>query len=198
MIILKISEKGHYIEFPGMSPFRTPAEVNISHISINLVVSNLQSQGIKKFKIISDTKGKETVLTNNDFTVDNRSPKKRKIDTYEKRIDQLETLIGKLIRHQTVEPDSNTEQINNKLNNIEKLLEKQSTKVVQFTKKKQTKKIKKQKGPVIEELGETFIPSINVDAFEMKGNGTKIKIEQDNSNLDESADLLSRIMQVDD
>ena len=80
MLILKITEKGHYIEIPGMPPFRSPVEANISHVSINLVVSRLQTQGIKKFEIVSDTKGKETVLTQNDFKVDNRNPKKRKKD----------------------------------------------------------------------------------------------------------------------
>ena len=78
MVILKIIEKGHYIEIPGMPPFRTPVEANITHISINLVVSKLQSQGIKTFEIISDTKGKESVLTQRDFIQQNKQPKKKK------------------------------------------------------------------------------------------------------------------------
>jgi len=203
MIILKIAEKGQYIEIPGMPPFRTPAEANISHVSINLVVSRLQAQGIKKFQIISDTKGKETVLNQSDFAV-NKKPKKAqaheiekakkaKEQDLEKRFTQLETLITNLVKKQS-EPPSDQEQITNKLSSIEKLLQKKTTtRVVHVSEKKGGKK----KEPKIEEMDETFIPEINLDGLHVKGETSKESLNQDKADIDDSADLLSRIMQED-
>ena len=73
MIILKIKQKGLYIEIPGITPFRTPAHVNITHVSIHLVASKLQAQGISNFEIVSDTKGKEKRYTEKDFFPENKT-----------------------------------------------------------------------------------------------------------------------------
>jgi len=197
MIILKITEKGQYIEIPGMSPFRTPAEANISHVSINLVVSRLQAQGIKKFQIISDTKGKETVLNQNDFNV-NKTPKKAKDNDYEKRFNQLEALITNLVKKQS-DPPSDQEQITNKLSSIEELLKKKTTtKVIHVTEKKSGVTADKKSEPKVEELDETFIPEIDLGGLHVQGKSSKKSLEQDNADIDDSADLLSRIMQADD
>ncbi len=198
MIMLKITEKGHYIEIPGMSPFRSPVEANISHVSINLVVSRLKAQGIKKFEIVSDTKGKETVMTQNDFKTDNRSLEKRKEDNYEKRFNKLELLIAKLVNKKVGDTTPVQEQITNKLSSIEELLKKKATtKVVHVTEKKSKKKDKRNE-PIVEEMEDIFIPDINIDGLHMRGNGTQEIIEQDKADIDDSADLLSRIMQSDE
>ena len=67
MIILKINQKGHFIEIPGITPFRTPVEVDITNISIPLVASKLTAQGVEHYEIISDTIGKEKRYTQKDF-----------------------------------------------------------------------------------------------------------------------------------
>lgn len=189
MIILKIIEKGHFIEIPGMPPFRTPVEANISNISIPLVVARLQTQGIKEFEIVSDSVGKAKILNQNDFK-NEKNPKKKKQDNYEKRFNQLETMMATLLKKKVSEPDSDSEQITNKLSSIEKLLQKKTT----VTKSKGKKKLIN-KEPVVEELDETFIPSIDIDSLEVKGKASQKTVKQDKVDIDDSADLLSRIMQ---
>lgn len=202
MIILKINEKGHYIEIPGMAPFRTPVEANITHISMHLVVSALKKNGIKKFEIISDTKGKETVLTQNDFRVEVKKPKQKKEDDYEERFNKLELLVNRLLLKNDSDKTKNQEQITNKLSSIEKLLQKQatSTKIVHVKEEsKSTKKIKK-KSPVVEEMldDDTFIPEINVTGMKIKSAESRKTIKQNKQDIDDSADMLSRILQADD
>lgn len=191
---LKIRKKGLFIEIPGLSPFRTPADVNISHISIPLVVSILKKQGISKFEIVSDTQGKEQVLTQRDFAVKNKNPKKEK-DDYENRFNKLEQLMTRLLQKQVSDTPSNKEQITNRLNSIEKLIKKQETKVIHVT-EKESKKVKKE--PKVEELHDVFIPSIDIKGLEIKGETSQRKIKQDKLDIDDSADLLSRIMQSED
>jgi len=195
MIILKIKEKGLYIEIPGITPFRTPAEVNITHVSIPLVASKLQSQGIFKYEIISDTKGKEKKYTNKDFV-----KKKRIENSPEERISALENLILNLIDKIPSNQNNNEEQINKKLDQIEKLIKKQpKQKIVKWTPDpefitKDKDVIKKNSNlktnPEIEEI---FIPTVNVDVMKIKGDSSKITTEQDNADIDEAADLLSQI-----
>lgn len=195
MIILKITEKGHFIELPGMSPFRTPVEANISNISIPLVVARLKSQGIKKFEIISDTQGKASVLTQKDFNTENKNPKKRKEVNYEKRVSNLESMMKQLLEKGVSDTTSDQEQITNKLSIIEKLLKDRPKTNVVYAPEKKAKKKDTKTEPVIEELEDTFIPDIDIDSLEVRGKGSRETIEQDKLDIDDSADLLSRIMQ---
>jgi hypothetical protein len=204
MLFLKIAEKGHYIEIPGMSPFRTPAEANISHISIQSVVSRLQAQGIEEFEIVSDTKGKEAVFTQKDFNIETKNPKKKK-DDYERRFNKLEALVNKLLIKESSDKTPNQEQITNKLNSIEKLLKKQSTtKVVQTSEKSEKhdkegiKKTKIKTEPVVEEFDNIFIPDINISGMKIQGGESRKSIKQDKQDIDDSADMLSRILESED
>ena len=186
MITLKIKKKGFFIEIPGMPPFRTPADVNISHVSIPLVASVLKAQGIERFEIISDTKGKEKVLTQKDFEVDKKDP----ISTdYEGRFNRLESLMNKLLQKQTSDLPSKKEQITNRLNNIEKLL-KNKTKVIHISQEKVNKKDK--------ETHDIFIPEIDLEGLKMKGKVSQKTIKQDKSDIDNNADLLSNIVRSDE
>lgn len=184
MITLKIRKKGFFIEIPGMPPFRTPVEANISHVSIPLVVSTLKAQGINRFEIISDTQGKEQILTQKDFVVD------KKNHDYEGRFNKLESLMNKLLKKQTSDLPSKKEQINNRLNNIEKLLLKNKTKVIYTS----DEKIKKSD----EESHDTFIPEIDLKGLEMKGKVSQKTIKQDKSDISNNVDLLSSIRQSDE
>jgi hypothetical protein len=186
MITLKIKKKGFFIEIPGMPPFRTPADVNISHVSIPLVASVLKAQGIERFEIISDTKGKEKVLTQKDFVVDKKKPTST---DYEGRFNILESLMNKLLQKQTSDLPSKKEQITNRLNNIEKLL-KNKTKVIHISQEKVNKKDK--------ETYDTFIPEIDLEGLKMKGKASQKTIKQDKSDIDNNADLLSSIVRSDE
>ena len=92
MVTLKIRQKGFFIELPGVAPFRTPADVNITHVSIPLIVTTLKSLGIEKFEITSDTPGKEQRLTEKNFA----EPKIKK-DKLNGRLDNLEKMVKKLL-----------------------------------------------------------------------------------------------------
>jgi hypothetical protein len=59
MIILKIKDSGHTIDLPGMHGIKTPTEVNVSKMNIDLVVSILRKNGIQKFEIIGQEKNNE-------------------------------------------------------------------------------------------------------------------------------------------
>lgn len=198
MITLRIRKKGHFLEIPGMSPFRTPVEANISHISIPLVVSALKAQGVTKFEIISDTVGKEQVLTQEDFIVKKKDIEKYEKEDYEDRFNKLESLMKRLLKKQASDTPSNKEQITNRLNSIEKLLKrKEPTRVIHVTKDQdESKRVDKE--PKVEELEDTFIPNIDLEGLELKGEASQESIKQDKLDIDDSADLLSRIIQSND
>ena len=189
MMTLKIKKKGLYIQIPGLPPFRTPADVNISHVSIPLVVSTLKAQGIEKFQIVSDTQGKEKVLTQKDFMVDKKEVK----EDYETRFNKLESLMNKLLQTQVSNLPLNKEQITNRLSSIEKILRKK--RIINIV-KENSKRVKEE--PKIEELNDVFIPNINLDGLEMKGESSQKTIKQDKLDIDDNADLLSRIIQSDE
>jgi len=53
MIKLIIRDKGHFVEFPKVAPFRTPAKVDITNIDLNLVMIKLRKMGIENYEIKS-------------------------------------------------------------------------------------------------------------------------------------------------
>ena len=50
---LKIKDKGLMVEIPGLPPTRTPADIDISKLDLNLVITNLRKHGINNYKIVS-------------------------------------------------------------------------------------------------------------------------------------------------
>jgi hypothetical protein len=181
MITLKIREKGFFIEMPGVAPFRTPADVNITHMSMALVVSHLHSIGIEIFEIISDTPGKERKFTEKDFLEKEKVVKKNNIG---KRLKQLEKSVQKLIsKKDEGHTDSNKEQITDKLETIERLSQ-------AILDRSGVSNIAQDK-PIIEEL-DTFIPNIDVDGIQLKGSSKSV-IAKEEDDTDETADLLSSL-----
>ena len=97
MIKLIIKKRGYFIELPRVSPFRTPAKVDISKLNIGQVVTSLKKQGIMDFEII------ETI---DKPSKKNKSPEKLVVkeknnsvnlnDFYE-RFDRIEGLLRKVI-----------------------------------------------------------------------------------------------------
>jgi len=56
MIKLVINQPGFYLELPGITPFRTPGSVNITHRQIAPIITELQKLGVSDFDIDIGTK----------------------------------------------------------------------------------------------------------------------------------------------
>lgn len=91
MILLVVKESGLMLSPPGMKPFRTPAEVNITKCDINVITTYLRSQGVEKYKILSG----DEVLKFKSKKQSKPEPKKEKVDI-SKRLDVIEDLIKDL------------------------------------------------------------------------------------------------------
>lgn len=193
MIILKIKDKGLYVEIPNVTPFRTPAEVDISHTSMHLVASKLQAQGINQFEIISDTRGKEKKYNQDDFM--DRAAQVQKVRSQEKRIKALEKKIQDLVKQIPSQNSEKEEQINKKLDSITELLLKQSQNpqviIQQEQERKTSYETKKMKKEPVEEK-EFFVPKADIKGFSTKGSSTKTT-ERDETDVDSIVDLLSNL-----
>lgn len=193
MLILKIKQKGLYVEIPGALPTRTPADIDITRCNLSAVDMYLRRTGITDYQIASSSKS-DPIMPKppqmKDGSIDQQ--------VINKRFSQLEKMIEQLVEKQQANKPKNSEQITDKLDKLEALskqiLEKNPDivdRVVQVSNKKSTKRFKDE--PVIEELDSKFIPSIDISKMKMKG-GAKKTVKQDKSDIDDSADLLSRIM----
>ena len=186
---LKITDKGLMVEIPGIAPIRTPVEIDISKIDINLVIAVLRRSGINNYRIVSVTEDgiEKTISVPQELKkkVKDKYPSDSSVD---KRFDRLEGMMVNLLTQKNESKNIlNQEQITNKLNKLEKLTQsivngQQHTVVY-------TNKLDE---PVIEEMNEVFIPDIDLDGMSLKGTtGKTIEVMEDN--IDEAADLLSSI-----
>jgi hypothetical protein len=201
MLILKIKEKGLFVDIPGAIPARTPAEIDISKCNLGVVDAYLRKLGIKNYQILSQTKEVSSIKPSAvpDGSIDQK--------VINKRFSQLENMVALLLEKQLDDKNENSEQITNKLEKLElltkKILEKEPKVVERVVKTSVVKSegtIKKalKKEPEIEELDVGFIPEINTSNLKIKG-ASKTTIKQEsNEDLDDAADLLSRIMGQDD
>lgn len=198
MIILKIKDRGLYLEIPGLSPTRTPVEVDISKCNLSMISVYLRKQGISDYEIYSKSditheKKEIEIQTIGGSKVDNSS--------IEKRFSKLELMMSRLLKKEQGNDSGNSEQINRKLETIEKLALKLLDKeplTIQGT-NSVTKVTEKSKDPEIEELDEKFIPYINTSNMKLKGGGTNTQtINRDKTDLDDSVDLLSRLIDQED
>jgi len=194
MIILKILQKGLYVEIPGTLPTRTPAEIDISKCNLSMVDMYLRKSGISNYQILSSVVNEPIKLKPpimKDSSIDQQ--------VINKRFSNLENMIAQLVENQLANKPKNSEQITDKLNKLEELSNKILKKkpevvnqVVQVSNKKTNGK-RFEDEPEIEELTSKFIPEIDITNMKMKG-GAKKTIKQDKVDIDDSADLLSRIM----
>ena len=182
MIILKIYHKGLLLEIPGITPFRTPAEVDITNIGASLVVTHLRSQGISNYEIIAgvkQTKPKKIIEPKIDPI------KEEKDNEHLERISNLEKLLETLIDKIPSNTSSNSEQINKKLDTIEGLIQSKSSEKIYITEERTKKE------PVVDE--EIFIPDVNINEMKISGGSSKTTTKHDKSDIDSAADLLSKI-----
>ena len=112
-------------------------------------------------------------------------------------------MLAALLEKQLATKPEKSEQITDKLNKLETLTQKileKDIKVVERVVQQSVKKTKAKKfedEPEIEELDTTFIPNIDTSKMKLKGKSKKT-VKQDKHDIDDSADLLSRIMGNDD
>jgi hypothetical protein len=196
MIILKIKDRGLYLEIPGLSPIRTPVEVDITKCNLSMISVYLRKQGITDYEIYSRS---DITHEKTEINIDNVEENNIKDRSIEKRFSKLENMIGQILKNKRDEGTANSEQITNKLEKIEKLALKLLDKdplIIQSD--RAVKTIEKPKDPKIEELNDTFIPSIDTSKMKIRGSSSKTKATNNKMDLDDSVDLLSRIMGQED
>jgi hypothetical protein len=184
MLILKIKTKGLFLDIPGVKTTRTPAEIDITKCNLAVVTAYLRKNGIDDFEIISGNKTQE---------IQKQQPNIIKKNDIDNRFNKLENLIVKLIEKDEDKRTKNPEQITDKLETLEKLIREKP--VISRNDVLNNRDLTNDE-PIIEELtsdNDTFIPEIDVSNMKLKGASNKT-IKQDNSDIDDSADLLSRIM----
>ena len=188
MITLKIKEAGHTIAIPGLRVTRSPVNLDISKLDIRVVSMYLKTSGIEKYEIVAENpQGEKETYTHKDFDVIKKVEPKQ--DEVTDKIKKLEGMMEILLSRELDKSPSNKEQINNKLDNLEKLF-KSGVQVVD--KSPARREILKGDEPEIEEL-DAFIPE--VDTSDMKLSSDNIKtVKQDDEGLEDAADALSGLI----
>ena len=186
-LILRIKEKGFYVSFSGVPPTRTPADLDITKCDINIVLSYLRSTGIKDFHIISKNQleGERIIKSKDIINISKKEKQPSNNKEVENRLSNLENMIGKLL---TKDNGISKDHIKNKLDFLEVLIKNLNISEQNIDDKPIVKK-----EPEIEEL-DTFIPEIDISNLSMKGNSTENIIKQGTNNIDDSAALLSNLL----
>jgi hypothetical protein len=197
MITLRVREKGHLIEIPGMAAFRTPADIDVSRIGIRKVIGHLQVNGITQYQIVAiNDKGDKEVYSEKDF-VPQKKKKKVVVDPYKKQIetrfDKLENMILTLLsREKKGNEDINKEQITEKLDQLEELSKKILSKEPERIIYKDTKGQTWEKHEDEEEA--RFIPSIDIDDLKLKKSSVKTLKQDQKEEIDNAAYSLSELL----
>jgi len=185
MIKLKIKEPGHTVAIPGLKVFRSPVDVDISKLDIRVVSMYLKSSGIEKYEIIAEMDGNKETYTQKDFDL----PKKKKVKPQkdDARFGRLEKMMEILIARDLGKSDTDSEQINNKLDKLEKLFN---------SDRGASRVVNKPKGgriePEIEEL-DSFIPEVDISDMKLSSENIK-KVKQEDDGQEDAADILSGLM----
>jgi hypothetical protein len=190
MIILKVHEKGHFLEIPGMPPVNSPVHINITSMSIPLVAAYLKKAGIENYEIVADSRtGEQKIYKSEDFYPKPDKPNDQ-LKSYRKetnkRLDRIEKMIEKLAVREPDKSPKNEEQINRKLDLLAELIKEREVRIQTVDKIRE-----KNTEPDIEEL-DSFIPQVDVEGATMKGRSS-IRSEERDDSADESADILSRL-----
>ncbi|MBY9000981.1 MAG: hypothetical protein KGD64_08715 [Candidatus Heimdallarchaeota archaeon] len=191
MITLRVKEKGHLLEIPGLAPFRTPADIDVSRIGIRNVIGHLQVNGITDYEIVAvSPQGDKEVYKQEDFEPEK---KKKKVDPYRKQIegrfDKLEKMISMLFnREMKGKEESNKEQITEKLERLERISE-------EILKKHKVDGIiygdvKKR----VRDDEDSFIPEIDIDSLKLRSSSVKSVKQDQKEEIDDAADSLSKLL----
>jgi ribosomal protein L5 len=195
-IILKIKDKGHLVEIPGVAPFRTPAKINVTTADIRNIIGHLKACGIEEYEIIASTdKGDKEVYTQEDFELPKKEVSKSDSENYKKQIDKrfnkLEKMIVNLAAKKVSNPNNNKEQITNKLEKLEliaqKILDEANVREVIYTKIPGKIDVDN-----IEELEDAYIPEVDISDMKMVSTGVET-LKQDADDIEDAADILSNL-----
>ena len=149
----------------------------------------LRKLGITDYEIL--TKSNHKIKPKKSHKVKESPTKKRGND---ERVTELEKKVEKLMNKKKAKTKSNSEQITDKLATLEKLTRKLLANGPVVIEKRVNRPFKKVGDePVVEEMEDKFIPDIDVSNMKMK-KGSKKTVKRDNVDLDDSADLLSKII----
>ncbi len=58
-----------YINIPGLSSFRTPAEVDVTRVKLSLLIQSLHSCGVVNYELVSTDKKGQRIYTGEDFQI---------------------------------------------------------------------------------------------------------------------------------
>ena len=189
MLKLKIREKGHTITLPGVASFRTPAEIDISNMSLHRLMTTLRSYNITNFEIISTVGDKKVVYTQDNVIKKKvkQLNKKTKIekDGLDDRFSRIENLIKQSVRESNTNLD--LEQINKKIDMLSQQLDGLQTGEKTIVKKE----ITETKKDDFDET-ETFIPQIDTEGMKLTSTTNHKTLKRDDDSED-AADLLSQL-----
>ena len=193
MITLRVKEKGHLLEIPGLAPFRTPADIDVSRIGIRNVIGHLQVNGITDYELVAiSPQGDKEVYKQEDFEPEKKK-KKKKVDPYRKQIegrfDKLEKMISMLFnREMKGKEDSNKEQITEKLERLERI----SQEILKNHKVNGIiyGDVKKRD----EDIEDSFIPEIDIDSLKLRSSSVKSVKQDQKDEIDDAADSLSKLL----
>lgn len=200
-LILKINEKGLLVSLPGMSQFRTPATIDVSHIPLQTLIFKLNESNVRDYELISHTDNKKIVYkkeSKKEDVVQKQVPSDlpdEYIDSLNKKFNRLENMMGKLLNNTTVTVKKSApkeEQINKRLDRIEKMLKEQPKQVII---KSDSEKLADPKIEDDDDFG-VFIPNIETEGMKLSG-GEHKEIESD-FDADGAADALSSLLNDDE
>lgn len=189
---LIIKERGHVLNIPGFSTMRTPCKINVDMMDLKILISHLKQIGVSNYTIeenqeINDIGKKRPILTKVARVI---KAIKDEPDIIIKRVDDVGTKI---------ELDKMNKKIDDLQNMIIKLLSKPKTEsrtndidINQYVDNKETPKVHKKQ--IIEELDdEEFIPEILFDDMEYSKGSSEVEIVEIDDNLEDEISGLSNL-----
>lgn len=194
MVILRIHEKGHYVELPGISPVRTPVEIDITKLSLPIVAAKLISMNIEKWEIVSESRTGERITYKKQDFIQKSEKTETDFQKFVKLIDsrfaKFEVHIKALERQIQEKDNKDKEQnnVNQSLKNIENLIKGiKPTKIVVDELPSSSKF-----DDEFDEEYDKFIPEISADNLRMSGEASIQKQDKDDG-VDDAAEMLSQI-----
>jgi len=184
---LVIKEKGRYVTLPGMQAFRTPAKVDVTKIKISILIQALHSCGVNDYELLSVSNTGETIKTwtKDDITMPNKKQTESNTNEHSDILDKLDGMLLALLSKKESQKDKNSEQITNRLSRIERLLKSGSQFIPHIDTDSNI--------PIVEEMEDQYIPTIDVSDMQIKGNTTEIVEKTSKEDIDAAVDLLSSL-----
>jgi len=167
---LIIKQKGLFLRLTGITPFRTPAKVDISRLNMTLLLSELNINSVIDFQIISNSKEEKKKEKTVPELLENLKSNSKEIKKNDINVKKELNEIKSLLKNLLDKPSTVTEKI-----------------IYESSDKIESKKYKRKK-----KISDDFIPTVNIDHLEMK-KGSEINTIKSDIDISDNVDLLSRI-----